>query len=67
MGAKQQDFILTRPAAARNFEVQATNSRDLIGKSRDRITLLRPLAPDIFCSRLQRLGTKNVTLPDFAG
>ena len=67
MRAKQQDFILTRPAAARNFEVQATNSRDLIGKSRDRITLLLPLAPDIFCRRLQRLGTKNVTLADFAG
>src|SRR5208337_1918366 len=58
--------MLTRAAAARNFEVQAANSRDLIGKSLDGIALLLPLALDIRCGGLQRLGTGNVTLADLA-
>ena len=45
--ADQKDFAITRAAAACDFEVQATNSRDVIGKPLDGIVLLLPFVLDV--------------------
>jgi hypothetical protein len=45
--ADQKDFTITCAAAARDFEVQATNSRDVIGKPLDGIALLLPFVLDV--------------------
>ena len=41
--ADQKDFTVTRAAAARDFEVQATNSRNVVGEPLDGIALTAPI------------------------
>ncbi len=45
--ADQKDFTITCAAASGDFEVQATNSRDVIGKPLDGIALLLPFVLDV--------------------
>jgi hypothetical protein len=66
MRADQKDFALARAAASGDFEVQARNSRDVIGNPPDGIALLLPFVLDLRRSRLQRSGAENIALADLA-
>jgi hypothetical protein len=47
MRANQKNFALTHAAGARDFEVQARNSRDVIGKPPNGVALLFPFMLDV--------------------
>jgi hypothetical protein len=67
MCSNQQNLIIPRRSTPRDFEVEAASPREFVAGPFDSIALPRPLALHIFCRRLQRFETENVTLADFAG
>ncbi|MGH6935817.1 MAG: hypothetical protein ACRED2_06490, partial [Methylocella sp.] len=55
-----------RAAASRDFEIQAANTRDVIGKPPDGIALLLPFMLDVSRGRLQCSRAENIALADRA-
>jgi hypothetical protein len=60
VSTNQKDFALMPAADARDFEVQATNSRDVIGNPPEGVALLLPFVLDVRRSRLQRRRAENI-------